>query len=481
MFYYAGVFIRVMITRSLLPGNLDLSSTNVSPLVAPYPAQSVASGYGLDRFSIFAVPVFAFALLCFFQASAMAEVYSITASPAEDSSTQMNIGWHADLDETSCSVVYTQKADGAWAAAKMVAGSAQRTDIFAGIESKSPDGQDWIEDARFLDYGVTLTGLQPDTDYMYKVVAGDSTTTATPRYFKTAGAKEFSFLWISDSHIYTPIPSRAKNMNAAIDAGLNIDPNVSFIFSTGDVVAWGGSYSFWRNLFDQPFVSKYMFANVIGNHDWMKRRDGGNSQFFAVAHNNPTNGYAGQEGVCYWFIYGDVLYITLNNEEMRAGPEAIDEAKAWAAGVIKEQEGRYKHIFLAEHYHWFNGRNGASSWYDNWKDFCDEHKVTLALSGHNHIYQRTHPLRGGEVVPAGQGTVYMVAPSSDGERGAIAGPLIENFDKIAFTYASNEHSNETHVKTIGCVLVEVTPEKIRTRLVYIDENKQVHLADESVF
>ncbi len=316
---------------------------------------------------------------------------------------------------------------------------------------------------------------------MYKIATGDTPTTATPRYFKTAGASEFSFLWFSDSHLYTPIPSRTHNMNAAIDAALNIDPNVSFVFSTGDVVAWGGSYSFWRHLFDQPFASKYMFANVIGNHDWMKRHNGGDSQFFAVAHNNPANGYPGQEQICYWFIYGDILFITLNNEEMRTSPEAIEEAKAWAASVIQQQKGKYSRIFLAQHYQWFNGRNGKSSWYDNWKDFCDQHNVTLALSGNNHIYQRTHPLRNDQVVTPGQGTVYMVAPSSDGERGAIAGPLTENADKIAHTYSSTEHSNETHVKTIGSILVDVTPKAIRTRLVYIDENKKVHLADEFIF
>lgn len=420
------------------------------------------------------------AVACFGPLSASAEIRSISTNPAEDCSTQMSIGWHADLTETSCSVVYTQKSDKSWAHAAIALGSSQYSDIFAGIDSKAPDNTDWKEEARFLDYGATLTGLQPDTEYMYKIVPDDSNTTAPPRYFKTAGAPQFSFLWFSDAHAYTPIPARVKNLNTVLDAALEIDPSVDFMFSTGDVVAWGGSYSFWKKLFEQPFAANYMFADVIGNHDWMMRRNGGNSKFFAVAHNNPTNGYPGQEGICYWFIYSDVLFITLNNEEMKTNAQALADAKAWAADVIQKQKGEYKRIVLAEHYQWFDGRNGKTSWYAQWKDFCDEHHVTLALSGNNHVYQRTHTLWDDQVVSSGLGTVYMAAPSSDGERGVEAGSLTMNADKLACTYSSHLKSSDNQVKTIGCVLVDVSPDSIKTRLVYLDDNGQVQTADETV-
>jgi hypothetical protein len=425
-----------------------------------------------------AIPSVMLALACMVATPASAEVRSVTANPAEDCSTQMNIGWHADLGETSCSVVYTQKSDAAWAQAMRVAGKSKRSEVFDGIDSKTSDSKDWKEEAKFLDYGVTLTGLKPDTDYMYKVAVDDTVSTDPARHFKTAGASEFSFLWLSDVHVYTPLPRRTDRLNTVFDAAIKIEPSVDFVYSTGDVVAWGGSYSFWKKLFEQPFSSKYMFADVIGNHDWMKRRDGGNNEFFAVAHNNPTNGYAGQEGVSYWFIYGDVLFMAFNTEAMRDGPEAEAEAKAWAAGVIEKQKGKYKRIFIAQHYNWFDGRNGKSAWYDHWKDFCDEHHVTLAMSGHNHVYQRTHSLWDDQVVSDGLGTVYMVAPSSDGERGVEAGPLTMNAEKLAFTYSSHVYSTDGQVRTVGCVLVDVGPKSIKTRLVYMDEQNQAQIADE---
>ncbi|HEV2692128.1 MAG TPA: FN3 domain-containing metallophosphoesterase family protein [Verrucomicrobiae bacterium] len=416
---------------------------------------------------------------CFYS-HAHADIYSIITNPGEDCSTQMNIGWHADLDNTNVALVYTTRSDLSWAHAITVPGSFEKCELFDGINSKTPAGADWKEDAQFLDFSVSLNRLKPDTQYMYKVESATAPTESPVHYFKTAGAKEFSFLWISDIHAYTPLPNRLKNANAILDAAAKIDPTVDFVFATGDVVAWGGSYSFWKYLFDQPFARNYMFADVIGNHDWMRRSNGGSSDYFRIAHHNPTNGYAGQEGVCYWFIYGDVLFLTFDNELMRTGPEAEATAKTWAAGVIEKQKGKYQKIFIAEHYHWFDGQTGKANWYAHWKEFCDKYGVTLALAGHDHIYERTYPLRDDQVVTNVQGTVYMVAPSSDGERGLEAGTLTTNAEKLAFTYSSHTHSNPTEVKTIGCVLVHVSPNAITTKLVYLDDNRAIQVADEHI-
>ena len=408
---------------------------------------------------------------------AAASVYSIVTNPGEDCSTQMSIGWHADLGYTNCFVTYTKKSDAAWAHVTNAEGTYEYCDAFDGISSKTAAGADVHEDVVFLDCGVTLTGLERDTDYMYKVCAARGTCSAV-HYFKTAGAAEFSFLWIGDFHAYPPLSRRLSNAVTVVNAALAVDPGVSFIFSTGDVVAWGGSYSFWRGLYEQDFIKNYMFANVLGNHDAMTRTGSTSSDYFMFANNFPCNGYAGQEGVCYWFIYNNVLFITLNNEAMAGNTAGQAAAKNWAAGVIKKLKGQYRYIFIGEHYQWFNGRTGSTSWYANWKDFCDEYGVALALSGNNHIYERTHPLCHDQVVADGKGTVYMEVPSSDGDRGVEAGTLTQNTEKLAYTYSSHVKSGNGEVKTMGCVLVKVTADSIATKLVYIDENKVSHVADE---
>jgi hypothetical protein len=401
-------------------------------------------------------------------------LYSIVTNPGENASTEMNIGWHSDVDLTNTFVSYTKKSDAAWKNATRIKGASTLATVFRGIPSKSPSGADLTEDAVFLDWGVTLTSLEPDTDYMYKIGSGDL---RSPVYsFKTAGAKAFSFFWLGDFHAYTPLPGRLRNAVKLIDAAERIDPDLDFIFSTGDVVAWGGSYSFWKDMYEQDFIRKYMFANVVGNHDAMTRTGSISSEFFRVTNNNPTNGYAGQEGVCYWFIYGKVLFITLNNEIMVRNPVAEQAAKAWAAQVIDRARSKYDYIFLCEHYQWFDGRAGKASWYENWREFCDKHKVALALSGNNHVYQRSHSLHQDKVVPGGQGTIYMVVPSSDGERGVKAGTLTYNAEKLAYTYSSQNAVNG-QVKTIGGILVAFEGDQLTTKLVY-REDDEYQVADE---
>ena len=426
------------------------------------------------------LPLFVALLVLGFGAPASAlSVYSIVTNPGEDASTQMNIGWHADLGYTNCFLTYTKKSDTAWTHATEAEGTYEYCDVFDGVYSKTASGTDINENAVLLDCGATLTGLQRDTEYMYKVSAGDGSYSAV-HYFKTAGAAEFSFAWIGDFHLYPPLPSRLSNAVNVLNAALALDPGATFIFSTGDVVAWGGSYSFWKALYEQDFIKNYMFANVLGNHDAMTRTGFTSSEYFSTANNFPRNGYAGQQGVCYWFIYHNVLFITLNNEAMARNPAEQAAARKWGAQVISRLKGRYRYIFLCEHYQWFDGRSGKTSWYANWKDFCDEYGVALALSGNNHIYERSYPLYHDQVVAGGKGTVYMEAPSSDGDRGVEAGTLKYNAEKLAYTYSSHTGSGKGEVKTTGCVLVKVSADHIATKLVYLDENKVPQIADEHV-
>jgi hypothetical protein len=405
------------------------------------------------------------------------KIYSIVTNPGEDCSSQMNIGWHADLGCSNCFVSYTKKSDAAWAHAVKVPGTYEHCDVFDGVLSKTAAGADVRENAVFLDYGATLQGLERDTEYMYQVCGNDGARSQT-YHFKTAGAAEFSFIWIGDFHTYAPLPGRLRNAVKVLEAARAIDPGVDFVFSTGDVLAWGGSYSFWTILFEQDFIREYMFANVLGNHDNMTRNYITSPAYFRAAHNLPRNGYAGQEGVCCWFIYQNVLFITLNNEAMSTKPEGEAAAKKWAAEVISRLKGRYRYILLCEHYQWFDGRSGKTSWYAHWKDFCDEHGVALALSGNNHIYERTRPLCHDRVVAEGKGTVYMEVPSSDGERGVEAGTLTQNTEKLAYTYSGHPASGGRAVRTIGCVLVKVDAERMATKLVYIDEQNHAQFADE---
>ncbi len=384
------------------------------------------------------------------------DAYTIITNPGEDASTEMNISWHMDQGISGGQIIYTEKSDTEWAHAIASPGVCKASSVFDGMSSKTAGGADVVENPNIQTCTANLTDLESDTEYMYKV---GPTANSSTHYFKTAGAEEFSFVWISDWHAYLPLPGRLINAMGMIDTALEVDPSVDMIYSTGDVVAWGGSYSFWKDLYTNDHYENYLWASVNGNHDDMDRTNTKNTnQFFKSVNNFPLNGYSGEEGVCYYFKYNNVLFINLNTESL-SDPAEVIKAQEWFCQVVESNPSQY--IFVVQHYEWFNGINGASksSGYDRWKELFDQYGVDLAMAGNNHIYVRSYPLYQGVVsTDPTKGTVYMQAPSADNERGqAMDATLSYNTDKIAYRFTEGG-------STVGAILVTVNGQKVTTRL-----------------
>jgi hypothetical protein len=197
----------------------------------------------------------------------------------------------------------------------------------------------------------------------------------------------------------------------------------------------------------------------------MTRTNKGNTnKFFRDAAAYPLNGYEGELGVCYFFKYGDVLFIMLNNENMRS-EEGLKAAQKWVREVVENNPARYK--VVCEHYQWFFGANGKDSQYSRWSELFDELGISLALAGNNHIYVSTHPLYNGQVVEPGKGTVYIQTTSSDNERGSecdLEKPLEYNPDKIKFRWTEGG-------RTVSAMHMKVTRKKMTLTL--LDRNGKV--------
>ena len=396
------------------------------------------------------------------------DAYMIVANPGQDSSIEMNIGWHTNVENTKSYVVYTTKDDVNWNNKKQVFGTYEYVDVFKGNYSKSSSGATIYEDAVFLDYSATLTDLLPDTEYMYKV---GQNVLSEVQYFKTAGNTEFSFAWISDFHTYAPIPNRLKSAMGMLETLDKYNNGFDFVFSTGDELAWGGSYSHWESLFAAEYHKNYVWASTIGNHDHMNGSNDKNcNDYFKSVYNFPTNGYEGEEGVCYYFKYSNVLFITMNNETQTTAT-AVKKAQDWFEEVVTNNPAQY--IIVSQHYQWFNGASGSfnnASGYGRWKDLFDKYNVDLAIAGNNHIYVRSKPLYQGKAsTDYRYGTTYIQASSSDNERGSDLGTLSYNQDII-------EHRFSEGGNTVSGIIVNVSEENIKVELL----NRKGQLQDSVV-
>ena len=410
--------------------------------------------------------------------------FSVNTCPGEDASTQMNASWGVRENTLYC-IIYLIQNEQVIDSIKLNADKGFKCYIFDGIYSKKANGENFYEHSRFLKYRYTFTSLTPNSKYSYIITSywtdinGELKSARSATYnFTTAGAKEWSACVISDFHSYPPIPSRlssAMNMvnTVASYSKQHSNREIDWVLHLGDIVAWGGSWSFWNEMYRDAAFKKYMWAGVNGNHDNMTREYGESNLYFKYSTANPTNGYAGQEGVCYYFTYGDVLFIMLNSEVMK-NDAGLATAQAWVKKVLSQSKAKFK--VVCEHYQWFYGTSGKTSQYSRWCELFDKYGVDLALGANNHIYVRSHKLYGGVPVAtdsdlAGKGaksrrgTIYIQTPSSDNDRGQEPYKELEyNQNLIASRW--NEGP-----QTIGALLLQVTPNSLTVTL--LDRNQEV--------
>ena len=402
------------------------------------------------------------------QAKVDQQIHSISTCPGEDCSNEMIISWGADTSVQSW-LLWSKASDKGWKRAKRENPIWYRTEIYNGKSSKRANNENFFEDVIFNKCRVKLSGLEPNTTYKYMIVSspagrvtntGDASTGAYT--FKTAGAKEWSACIISDFHNYSPIPGRLEAADKMIGKIKEYDPSMDWVLHLGDICAWGGSYSFWKNLYGMQWFRDYMWAGVNGNHDNMSRKYELTNEYFRNSAAYPLNGYPGEMGVCYWFKYGEALFIMLNNESMRT-QEGLEDAQEWFKSVIKSNPSKY--IIVCEHYQWFFGTDGADSQIARWSKLFDEFGVDLALAGNNHIYVRTNALYNKKETDGSRGTVYIQTPSSDNERGQAMKPeLTHNKEIIKCRWTEGP-------KTVGAMSIKVFPTHIELAL--LDRNGTV--------
>ena len=398
------------------------------------------------------MPILAIILLMCFtlsvKAATIGQIDLVYANPAEDSSTSMRFNWHSKAK--SCVLHYTVSTDTNFTYENAV------TVVGTQNQAKYSDMSD-----DFYVFKYQLDDLTPDTNYIYKITAGQATSSVYG--FKTAGfSGSFNFINYGDLHStaseHSKISVLDRLITAAEDKTASIG-GIDFILSTGDTIKYGNLYSDWQEYNSSTKRGNYMLAQINGNHEQkISTSFAGYSSGQSAVHdwelntwNNPANGF--DENRCeYWFIYNNVLFIGLDDQ--RGG--GIAEAARWADEVLRKNEGKYQYCVVFKHNPAF--RAADTTWcdwggYDTYRSFCDKYGVDLFLCGDDHVYVRTKQLYNDtpQAATATKGTVYMTVPmiSSAGTLNIKDGGSVNNrFYKIGT-------GGDT-----GAIYFTVTPEKL---------------------
>ena len=243
------------------------------------------------------------------------------------------------------------------------------------------------------EHSVTLHGLQPATQYYYRVVIDDVLLTTHLR-FRTApsGVAPFRFVAFGDCGV---ADANQYAVAARVDS---LNPDLGLIL--GDVIYEAGEAANFTPRYFTPYASiinHAVFYPVVGNHDIIT----GGGQPFLDAFYLPTNSKDGSEKY-YSFDYANVHFVALDGNDY-FNADMYDWVEADLAATTK----RWNIVYFHQPMYTEPSTHTSDL---NLRLYLEPifvyHHVDLVLQGHNHNYCRSYPIRNGTAVDTAQGSSY---------------------------------------------------------------------------
>ena len=300
--------------------------------------------------------------------------------------------------------------------------------------------------------------LLPGKTYYYAVGhdgydPGSKSTLDPARSFTTApsGKPEFTFTAFGDQGVTYDAVALANTIRAQNPAFHLHAGDLSYANASGSGLI---TNSYDPRVWDSFLAQNELFAGsipwqaVVGNHEmepWYSP-DGYGGFFDRFAQ--PTEGQA-----YYSFTYGNVAFLALDandvNYEYQANLNYSGGAQTkWLTRQLAAYRAAKNIDFIVVYFHQCAYCTAEQHSSDGgvratWVPLFDQYNVDLVINGHNHVYERTDPLRGGSVTTAAPigatvnsvtyGTTYVVAGSS-GEslyQFPVADTYENNVDNVA--------------------------------------------------
>ena len=263
---------------------------------------------------------------------------------------------------------------------------------------ESPRGP--YNSAVFYPHEATMTGLEPDTEYAYRV-GSDRRGYSEQRTFTTGtDGDSWSFLAMADAQIGvdTKIAEQSAAWNKAVNTATGEHPDSAFIMHLGDQVeGWGAPVKQLEEFTAPEKLQEYRLAVLKGNHEtYTLDRHFQDTYFLPNEVDDTAN---------YFFNYNNVLFIGLDGN--RASKADIDVHAKFVNETIAAHGADADWVIVGIHHAPFSQGTHYTD-----KDVVElrnsltpklsEAGVDLVLSGHDHIYTRTHLMNGVDpVIPAG--------------------------------------------------------------------------------
>ncbi len=262
----------------------------------------------------------------------------------------------------------------------------------------------------YVSHKAQATTLQPGTVYSWRVGYGEYWSEIAQFVTKDPNQTNFSFIYMSDSHIqdYEYI----EEANKCAKAVAKNETDAKFCLFPGDFADTGGETNSewqWEQWFDgsmRPALNKMAFVPTDGNHD-----DSPSLNY--DYHFNTDWGFANGasvkpqfKGITYSFVYGDVLFLVYSLQDwwreegttesrMHSNYFTNDIRNWFIDQIAAHPEAKYR--VTLSHKNIFSGAGHHTD------DECTlirtlmlpifkECEIDLAIQGHDHCYEVIGPV-----------------------------------------------------------------------------------------
>ena len=262
----------------------------------------------------------------------------------------------------------------------------------------------------YVSHKAIAENLQPGTTYSWRVGYEGHWSEIAQFTTKEAEQGEFSFVYMSDSHIMNKEYVDAARWCS--DAVANTMTDARFCVFPGDFVETGTSANSeweWERWFEEsikPVIMKMPIVPTDGNHD-----DSDNLNY--TYHFNADNAFNKTaqtkpqfDGITYSFMYGDVLFLvyslqdwwkaTGSNASTRRSTYLSTDVKNWFYDQV-EAHPEAKYRVTLSHKNIFSGSGHSID--DETPMFRDimlpifaDCQIDLAIQGHDHCYEVIGPV-----------------------------------------------------------------------------------------
>jgi hypothetical protein len=281
-----------------------------------------------------------------------------------------------------------------------------------------------------------VEGLQPGTTYHYRLSHKGGSTAGTAT---TAPARPTPFRFVAFGD------QGEGNDAATVDATVRrerpdlvfVVGDLSYASKTGGltpnlpgvvpVSVDNGAWDRWLALTSRSGAAGTPWLCGVGNHEI--EDGGGDLGYDGYLARVPLPGNGPRHVPTAWTArYGNVAFVNLDANDVsyeitrNAGWTGGHQTR-WLARTLKalRADAGVDWIVVGFHHcaYCSNAVHGSDGGVrDAWGALFDQHQVDLVVNGHNHCYERAHPIRGGEVAelvrvgdrfPSERGTTYITA------------------------------------------------------------------------